>query len=94
METLVYLAASRSGDNSGIVTPEDALSETEAEAGEASTPARPKLTPAEAQENFRRLRLRAFLLCVYASVWGMGGHLVGESSRVACSDYFRQARLV
>lgn len=50
------------------------------------------MTPAEVQEVEKCLRLRAFLLCVYASVWGMGGHLVGEASRVMCSAYVRQVR--
>lgn len=48
------------------------------------------LTLAEIQEIEKCLRLRAFLLCVYASVWGMGGHLVGEASRTMCSAYVRQ----
>ncbi|CAM9106957.1 unnamed protein product [Hapterophycus canaliculatus] len=49
------------------------------------------LTPAEIQEIEKRLRLRALLLCVYASLWGMGGHLVGEASRVMCSAFIRQS---
>ncbi|CAM9191667.1 unnamed protein product [Ectocarpus sp. 4 AP-2014] len=52
---------------------------------------RNELTPAEIQEMKKRLRLRAFLLCVYASIWGMGGHLVGEASRVMCSAFVRQS---
>ncbi|CAM9120215.1 unnamed protein product, partial [Ectocarpus sp. 13 AM-2016] len=52
---------------------------------------RNELTPAEIQEMNKRLRLRTFLLCVYASIWGMGGHLVGEASRVMCSAFIRQS---
>lgn len=48
------------------------------------------LTPSEIQEIERRLRLRALLLCVYASLWGLGGHLVGDAARVMCSAYIRQ----
>lgn len=51
-----------------------------------------ELTPADIQEIEKRLRVTAFLLCVYASVWGMGGHLVGEASRVMCSAFVRQVR--
>ena len=51
-----------------------------------------EMTVGEAQEVSRRLRLRVFLLCVYASVWGMGGHLVGDASRRAWSEYIRQVR--
>lgn len=67
--------------------------------GPTGTPARAQslivahrnlLTPAEIQEMNKRLRLRAFLLCVYASIWGMGGHLAGEASRVMCSAFIRQ----
>ncbi|CAM9710872.1 unnamed protein product [Scytosiphon promiscuus] len=49
------------------------------------------LSPSEIQEIDRRLRLRAFLLCVYASLWGLGGHLVGDAARVMCSAYIRQS---
>lgn len=49
-----------------------------------------ELTPAEVQEVEKRLRVRTFLLCVYASIWGMGGHLVGEASRLMCSAFIRQ----
>eukprot|EP00752_Nemacystus_decipiens_P006721 g6044.t1 len=45
---------------------------------------------AEVKEIEKRLRVTAFLLCVYASIWGMGGHLVGEASRINCSAYIRQ----
>lgn len=49
-----------------------------------------ELTPAEVQKIESRLRVTSFLLCVYASIWGMGGHLAGEASRVMCSAYIRQ----
>lgn len=42
------------------------------------------------KEQEDRLRLRALLLCAYATVWGMGGHLSGEASRISCSDLIRQ----
>eukprot|EP00903_Cladosiphon_okamuranus_P016193 g14943.t2 len=50
-----------------------------------------ELTPAEVQDIEKRLRVTTFLLCVYASIWGMGGHLAGEASRVMCSAYVRQS---
>lgn len=50
----------------------------------------PQETYAEAQGNARSLRLRALLLCVYSSLWGMGGHLSGDAARTACSDFIRQ----
>lgn len=56
----------------------------------AAPPPIPKETYAEAQESAKRLRLRALLLCVYASLWGMGGHLSGDAARTACSDFVRQ----
>lgn len=38
------------------------------------------------------MRLRALLICIYATLWGMGGHLSGEESRTAYSDFIRQVR--
>ena len=52
-----------------------------------------ELTHAELKEIEKRLRVTTLLLCVYASIWGMGGHLVGEASRVMCSAYVRQVCL-
>lgn len=49
-----------------------------------------RMSAAEAQELAKRLRLRALLLCTYATVWGMGGHLAGAAARTACSDFIRQ----
>lgn len=68
----------------------DGPSGTPARAQSLMVAHRNELTPAEIQEINKRLRLRAFLLCVYASIWGMGGHLVGEASRVMCSGFIRQ----
>ncbi|CAM9103796.1 unnamed protein product, partial [Discosporangium mesarthrocarpum] len=36
------------------------------------------------------LKLRTWLLCTYAILWGMGGHLSSPASRIACCDFIRQ----
>ncbi|CAM9401133.1 unnamed protein product [Ectocarpus fasciculatus] len=70
---------------------EDGPTGTSARAQSLIVAHRNELTPTEIQEINKRLRLRTFLLCVYASIWGMGGHLVGEASRVMCSGFVRQS---
>lgn len=49
-----------------------------------------KIDANKVKEQAKRLRLRALLMCTYATLWGMGGHLSGEESRTACSDFIRQ----
>lgn len=71
-------------------TPDEVMEEEEKSATTHIIARQGDLTPAELQEIEKCLRLRAVLLCVYASAWGMGGHLVGEGSRVMCSAHVRQ----
>lgn len=66
------------------------VASTEEPPAAAATLQMPQETYAEAQEYTRRLRLRALLLCVYSSLWGMGGHLSGDAARMAFSDFIRQ----
>lgn len=98
--TVLLAAGKRPGPPSFHVSMNEAQANDDVEAdGPTGTSARAQslivghrneLTPAEIQEINKRLRLRTFLLCVYASIWGMGGHLVGEASRVMCSGFVRQ----